>query len=155
GSPQLLSSQRSGELVEGFAGGNTAYLGVPLLVVLLALVVRWWRRPMVRVGAVMLLLAAVFSMGPYLHVGGRATRLGLASGAFHHMPVIASLIPSRLAMYTALFAGLLLAVFLDAAWRAGGWRRPVVAAVAVAALAPLVPAGPVPATEVDTPPFFA
>ena len=32
-----------------------------------------------------------------------------ALGPFHHMPVIASLIPSRLAMYTALFAGLLLA----------------------------------------------
>jgi hypothetical protein len=155
GSPQLLSSQRSGELVEGFAGGNTAYLGVPLLVVLLALVVRWWRRPMVRVGAVMLLLAAVFSMGPYLHVDGLATEIGLPWALFDHMPVIASLIPSRLAMYTALFAGLLLAVFLDTVWQGGGWRRLAAVGVAVAALVPLVPTGPVPASKVDTPPYFA
>src|SRR4029453_17309141 len=155
GSPQLLSSQRSGELVEGFAGGNTAYLGVPLLVVLLALVVRWWRRPMVRVGAVMLLLAAVFSMGPYLHVDGLATEIGLPWALFDHMPVIASLIPSRLAMYTALFAGLLLAVFLDTVWQGGGGRRLAAVGVPVAALVPLVPTGPVPASKVDTPPYFA
>ena len=155
GSPQLLSSQRSGDQVRQFAGGNAAYLGVPLLLVLLALVIRWWRRPVVRVGAMMLLLAAVFSMGPSLHVGGRATTIGLPWAPFHHMPVIASLIPSRLAMYTALFAGLLLAVFLDAVWKGGGWRRLAAVAVAVAALAPLLPAGPVPAGKVDTPPFFA
>jgi hypothetical protein len=109
----------------------------------------------VRVGAVMLLLAAVFSMGPYLHVGGRATAIGLPWAPFDHMPVIASLIPSRLAMYTALFAGLLLAVFLDAVWKGGGWRRLAAVGVAVAALAPLLPTGPVPASKVDTPPYFA
>jgi hypothetical protein len=155
GGEQLLSSQRSAEQVRQLARGNAAYLGVPLLLVLLALAIRRWRQPVVRVGTVMLLLAALLSMGPYLQVGGRPTTLMPPWALFHDLPVIASLIPSRLAMFTALFAGLLLAVFLDAAWRAGGWRRPVVAAVAVAALAPLVPAGPVPATEVDTPPFFA
>jgi hypothetical protein len=155
GSPQLLSSQRSADQVRQFARGNAAYLGVPLLLVLLALVIRWWRWPVVRVGAVMLLLAAVFSMGPYLHVGGRATAIGLPWAPFDHMPVIASLIPSRLAMYTALFAGLLLAVFLDVVWKGGGWRRLAAVGMAVAALAPLLPAGPVPASKVDTPPFFA
>ena len=50
GSRQLLSSQRSAEQVRQFTGGNAACLGVPLLLVLFALVVRWWRRPMVRVG---------------------------------------------------------------------------------------------------------
>jgi hypothetical protein len=154
GSQQLLSSQRSAEQVHQFAGGNAAYLGVPFLLVLLALAARKWHRPIVRVGAVMLLLAAVFSMGPYLHVAGRATRIGLPWAPVHHMPVIANLIPSRLAMYTALFAGLLLAVYLDAVWKGGGWRRLAAVAVAVAALAPLLPAGPVPASRVDTPPFF-
>ena len=72
----------------------------------------------------------------------RATTIGLPWAPFHQLPVIASLIPSRLAMYTALFAGLLLAVFLDAVWKGGGWRRLAAVAVAVAALAPLLPAGP-------------
>ena len=35
----------------------------------------------------MLLLAAVFSMGPYLH-NGRATTIGLPWAPFHHMPVM-------------------------------------------------------------------
>jgi hypothetical protein len=155
GSAQLLSSRRSAERVRGFAGGNAAYLGLPLLLVLLALVARCWRRPVVRVGAVMLLLAAVLSMGPYLQAGGRATTVDLPWAPFHDLPVIANLIPSRLAMYTALFAGLLLAVFLDAVWRGGGWRRLAAVGVAVAAMAPLLPATPVPAAKVDTPPFFS
>jgi hypothetical protein len=68
--------------------------------------------------------------------------------------VIANLIPSRLAMYTALFAGLLLAVFLEAVWQGGGWRRLAAVSVAVAVLVPLLPARLVPAGKVDTPPFF-
>jgi hypothetical protein len=68
--------------------------------------------------------------------------------------VIANLIPSRLAMYTALFAGLLLAVFLEAVWQGGGWRRVAAVSVAVAVLVPLLPARPVPAGKVETPPFF-
>jgi hypothetical protein len=68
--------------------------------------------------------------------------------------VIANLIPSRLAMYTALFAGLLLALYLEAVWRGGGWRRLAAVGVAVATLLPLVPARQVPAIKVDTPAFF-
>ena len=154
GSPQLISSQRSTEQGRQFAGGDPAFLGVPLLLVLLALVARLWRRPLVRVGTLMLLLAAVFSMGSHLRVGGRATAIGLPWAPFEHMPVIESLLPSRLAIYTALFAGLLLAVFLDEVWKRGGWLRLAVVGVAVATLIPLLPAGQVPASKVDTPPFF-
>jgi hypothetical protein len=153
-SAQLLSSRRSAELVSGFSGGNAAYLGVPLLLVLLALVLRSWRRPVVRVGAVMTLLAAVFSMGAHLQVRGRATTVDLPWSPFDRLPVIANLIPSRLAMYTALFAGLLLAVYLEAVWRGGGWRRPAAVGLAVVTLIPLLPARPVPALKVDTPAFF-
>jgi hypothetical protein len=155
GSSQLLSSRRSAELVREFSGGrNAAYLGVPLLLLLLVLVVRCWRRPVVRVGAVMTLLAAVFSMGAHLQVRGRATTVGLPWSPLEHLPVIANLIPSRLAMYTALFVGLLLAVFLEAVWSGGGWWRLAAVGVAVVTLVPLLPARPVPALKVDTPAFF-
>jgi hypothetical protein len=154
GSAQLLSSRRSAAQAREFVGGNAAYLGGPLLLVLLVVVVRCWRRPVVRVGAVMLLLAAALSMGPHLHVRGRATTIELPWALFDRLPVIDNLIPSRLAMYTALFAGLLLAVYLHAVWRGGGWRRLTAVGVAVAALVPLLPARPVAAIAVDTPPFF-
>jgi hypothetical protein len=51
GGPQSLSTAATAELVEGFVGGNSAYLGVPLLLVLLVLGLRWWSNAVVRVGS--------------------------------------------------------------------------------------------------------
>ena len=95
GGGQLLSSQGSADQASQLAKGNAAYLGVPILLLLLVLAIRWWRQPVVRVGTVMLLLAALLSMGPYLHAGGRATSLMLPWALVHNLAVIASLIPSR------------------------------------------------------------
>jgi hypothetical protein len=39
------------------------------------------------------------------------------------LPLLDSLIPSRIAQFTALPAGLLLALLLHAVWRGGGWGR--------------------------------
>jgi len=62
--------------------------------------------------------------------------------------------PSRFSQLTALFAGLLLALFLHAVWGQGGWRRWAAAAVGLVVLAPLWPAGDVPTEPVATPAFF-
>ena len=153
-SPGVFVVHRGAGPARRLGGGNTPYLGVPLLLVPVVLVGRRWRRPVVRVGTVMLLLAAVLSMGPYLQVGGRATAVGLPWAPFDRMAIIASLLPSRLGIFTALFAGLLLAVYLDAVWRGGGWRRLAAAGVAAAALVPLLPNRPVPADRVPSPAFF-
>jgi hypothetical protein len=153
-SPQRFLLQRGLDQVRQLTGGNTPYLGAAMLLALVALVLRRWRLPVVRVGAAMLLLAAVFSMGPYLNVGGRATAVPLPWATFDRMATIASLIPSRLAIFTALFAGLLLAVLLRTVWEGGGWRRLAAVGVAAAAVAPLLPSRPVPADPVQTPMFF-
>ena len=50
GWPQALTWDGTGELVAGFAGGNSAYLGLPLLLVLVVLGVRWRSSPVVRRG---------------------------------------------------------------------------------------------------------
>jgi dolichyl-phosphate beta-glucosyltransferase len=65
------------------------------------------------------------------------------------------MVPARLALFTALFAGLLLAVALEELW-AGGWRRRALAvATGVLALAFLVPSAPLQsAPVVATPAFF-
>jgi hypothetical protein len=154
GWPQELTYPGTAELVQGFAGGNSAYLGLPLLLVLVVLAVRWRSSPVVRVGLALMAVAALLSLGPTLLVGGRDTGIPLPWGFFEDLPLLPSLIPSRLAQLTALFAGLLLAVFLQAVWREGGWRRPAAVAVALLVLAPLWPSGTVPAEEVTTPAFF-
>lgn len=154
GWPQALSHDGAAELVAGFAGGNSAYLGLPLVLVLVVLAVRWRSSGVVRVGLALMVVAALLSLGPTLLVGGRDTGIPLPGVFFDDLPLLPSLIPARLAQLTALFAGLLLAVFLHAVWREGGWRRPAAVAVALAVLVPLWPAATVPAEKVATPAFF-
>jgi hypothetical protein len=155
GWPQALTHDGPADLVEGFAGGNSAYLGLPLLLVLVVLGVRWRASGVVRVGLALMAVTAVLSLGPTLLIGGRDTGIPLPWAFFENLPLLPSLIPARLAQLTALFAGLLVAVFLDAVWRGGGWRRPAAAVVAVLVLLPLWPASTVPAEKVVTPAFFS
>jgi hypothetical protein len=154
GWPQALTWDGAGDLVAGFAGGNSAFLGLPLLLVLAALGVRWRSSPVVRIGLALMAVAAVLSLGPTLLVGGRDTGIPLPWAFFEDLPLLPSLIPARLAQLTALFAGLLLALFLQGVWSEGGWRRAAAAVVAVLVLVPLWPSATVEAEEVTTPAFF-
>ena len=71
-----------------------------------------------------MVVAAVLSLGPTLLVGGEDTGIRLP-WAFENLPLLPSLIPARLAQLTALFAGLLVALFLHAVWTgAAGGARP-------------------------------
>jgi hypothetical protein len=108
----------------------------------------------VRIGLALMALAAVLSLGPTLLVGGRDTGIPLPWGFFEDLPLLPSLIPARLAQLTALFAGLLVAVFLQAVWEEGGWRRWASVAVALLVLAPLWPSATIPSEKVATPAFF-
>jgi hypothetical protein len=154
GRPQALTWDGAGELVARFAGGNSAYLGLPLLLALVVLGVRRRSSPVVRIGLILMAVAAVLSLGPTLLVGGRDTGIPMPWAFFEDLPLLPSLIPARLAQLTALFAGLLLAVFLQAVWAEGGWRRPAAVVVALVVLLPLWPSSTVPAEEVATPAFF-
>jgi hypothetical protein len=154
GWPQAMTWGGAGQLVEGFAGGNSAYLGLPLLLVLAAFGVRWRSEAVVRIGLALMAVVAVLSLGPVLLVGGRDTGIPLPWAFFENLPLLPSLIPARLAQLTALFAGLLLAVFLQAMWREGGWRRGAAVVVAVLVLIPLWPSGTIPSEKVETPAFF-
>jgi YD repeat-containing protein len=154
GWPQAMTWDGAGQLVEGFAGGNSAYLGLPMLLVLAVLGVRWRSRAVVRIGLALMAVAAVLSLGPVLLVGGRDTGVPLPWAFFEDLPLLPSLIPARLAQLTALFAGLLLAVFLQGVWRDGGWRRAAAVVVAVLVLLPLWPSATIQAEKVQTPAFF-
>jgi hypothetical protein len=139
---QVLSTQASAKLAATLPGNiaeRDGYLGVPLILLAVGVAVRWWSRPVVRAAAPVALGTAVLSMGAHLHVGGDRTGVPLPWAAVQRLPLLDSVIPSRLALYTALFVGLLVAVFLDGLrrWR---WRwRAFGAALAVVALAPMVP----------------
>jgi hypothetical protein len=142
-------------LGDRFAGTRETYLGIPLVLVL-AVVAARRRSPVVRVGAAMLVLCMVLSLGSRLRMGGVTVPLPLPWSAVESLPVLWHMVPARLALFTGLFAGLLLAAAIDDLWQGGGWRRRTLAVAAVVlVLAFLAPPAPLLSRPVAaTPPFF-
>jgi hypothetical protein len=141
-------------LSDRFIGSGETYLGVPLLLAILAVAVKRRRHPVVRVALAMFLASLVLSFGSQLRVAGRATGVPLPWAAMERLPLVQHMVPARLALLTALFAGLLLAVALQALWQGGGWRRLLAAATAVLVVAVIAPPGPLRSSRVNVPAFF-
>jgi hypothetical protein len=143
-------------LGDRFTGTKETYLGVPILLVALAVLVARRRSLVVRAGFAMLAVCLLLSFGASLRVAGRPTGLALPWTAVESLPLLQNMVPSRLAIFTALFAGLLLAVAVDGLWRLGGWAwRGLAVLAALAALAALAPPQPFqPSPVVATPAFF-
>jgi hypothetical protein len=116
-----------------------AYLGWPLLAVLVAAAIRYWRHPPVRVMAVTFAVLELLSLGGSYRVTGPFLPWHWLQG----LPVFAELIPDRLAIFADGAAAAVLAFALDRARQEAGsadWRRGQLAtAVAVAAVLPLIP----------------
>jgi len=134
------------------SGGNNflteylAYLGWPLLVVLVVAAVCFWRDPRVRAAAVTWAVLEVFSLGGQsrtflgVHVPGGLLPWHWLQG----LPLLGEILPDRFAILADGAAAVVLAFSLDlarsAAPEAAGWRRRSLPfAVAVLALLPLIP----------------
>ena len=138
--------------------GNVAetngYLGIPLVLILAVTAVRWWRTPVVRVATVLFLVSLVLAMGTRLVVGGHRTDLPLPWAAIESLPLLGSALPNRFMLLADLFAGLLLALFVD---RARAWSTaPRLGALVLtgAAFLALLPRGPLGGVPVEVPEFF-
>jgi hypothetical protein len=135
---QLVAPDRLVSLTRGFTGLEVewdGYVGLPLLVLLVATAVRWRRRPLVLWASVLAAAVAVLSFGPHPHVLGHVLDVvplpWLLLGA---TPVLAQALPSRLMGYFYLLAGILLAVFVS---RAIPSPRPLAVRLPAAALVAL------------------
>jgi hypothetical protein len=143
-------------LGDRFTGTKETYLGVPMLLVALAVLVARRRSLVVQAGFAMLVVGLLLSLGASLRVGGRPRGVVLPWTAVESVPLVQNMVPSRLALVTALFAGLLLAAAVDGLWGRGGWAwRGLAVVTAVVPLAVLAPPEPFRASPVvATPPFF-
>lgn len=123
----------------GNASEQGAYLGLPLLAILLAATIGLRARARGRLIGALLAAALVLSLGSRLTVAGHPL-VWLPGAALHHVPLLNDAQPARLAAYTALLAGLAVAT-----WLADGGLRPklrwLAVALAVASLAPNPAAG--------------
>jgi hypothetical protein len=157
---------------------NGSYLGIPLIAALIVTVVWLRHRPVVVVAAVTGLIAFILSLGgalaldqsPAINVsGGAQGRIPLPETLLGKTSLLKNTIPSRFSLYVALFASLLLAIFLEALYlrwtqhrsahsskgRHPGLAVALVAVIGLVALVPLVPVAPFgDISNVDIPPYF-
>ena len=156
----------SSGFIDSGIGENGVYLGVPLLVLALVAGVVLWRRAVVRLAVIMLVVSAVLSMGARLEVGGTPVAhphggIPLPEALFSYLGPLKNITPVRMGLYSALCAAVLLAVSVDALRsRLATGRAPVpvqwlvLGGVVGLVLAPLAPRIPYPATTLNVPRFF-
>jgi hypothetical protein len=146
----------------GNASEQGAYLGLPLVAVLIYIMIRWRGEYLVRWAGGAAAAMAVLSMGSYLHVGGHThvtvgralIQIPLPWKVLDAVPIIGNALPGRLMLFVWLLAGILIAFFLDRLQSSPATRgRLLASAVAVVALLPLVPR-PYPHTPNPVPSFF-
>jgi hypothetical protein len=158
----LFHTSGSAQFAANFQGNlpeYLAYLGVPLIAVLLIGMVWFWRRPAVRACAVAWLITEALSLGGTLLAAGHAySDAKLPWYWVQGLPLLSSVIPDRFSIVADGAAAALLAFVIDAAVPSvrdklprllAAGRRPLLAVMSCAALAvlPLVPR-PLPPTDV-------
>jgi hypothetical protein len=145
---QLIHFAQSPAQIAGEGAEYVAYLGWPLIAVLVIATVAGWRHLTIRVCALTTAALLLLSIGahPKLTASARPAGITLPWGLLEHVPVISSLLPSRLSIIADGTAAALLAFAIDRAWarlshtRLGRRRAgAVVASVSLLAVLPLVP----------------
>jgi hypothetical protein len=148
------ASAATATLYRGGAPEYLAYLGWPLIIVLVLAAVVFWLRPVVRALGATAAILALLSLGGYPLVAGAShTSVLLPWHWLEGLPLAGSVLPDRLSILIDGLAAALLAVTLDLAGTrlraAGASARLRVApgVVAVLACLPLVPL-PLPVAEI-------
>ena len=157
----------SGDVVE-----NGMYLGIPLILIVTVITVVCRRVRGVVFFFVMLVVCYVLSLGSRLYIDNHNTQIRMPFTILVHIPIIQDVLPVRFSLFTAFFAGLILAIGLDRCYqrlraRSGSrhlhvelaasspWAAGLLTVlVGAAALIPLVPQLPYRAAATDIPSLF-
>ncbi len=155
---QLFSPAAATSISSHFTGNASewdAYLGIPLILLLIVATVRCRRVRLIRTAAIVAVVVAVLSLGPHINLQRHPLlAIPLPWWIPAHLPVLDDILPNRLMVYVDLAAAIVLAFSLRALWLMRG-RVVLNVAVALVVLLPLVPTLPAPTTELTTASLFA
>ena len=144
------------ELISGASPvlDSSVYIGVPLLILAVAVAVGMRRRAAVLAAAVTLGCAIVLALGGNLTIDGAATGIPLPWLIAQDLPVLDNVLPVRIMVTGYLALAVIVAIFLDQMLTAPLRWRVAGLAAAAAALIPLIPALPVSSAQFVIPAFF-
>jgi len=153
---QLIAPAAATRASQGFSSfyhEATAYLGVPLLILLVVVTVRLWSDLRIRVAGITLAVILVLSLGPWLHIGTQALRIPLPWLALGKLPLLKHVLPGRFTVFVWLAVAVVVAIVVARATRLA--RRPATTWLLGVgmSLVLLIPA-PLPRTPFTTPAFF-
>jgi hypothetical protein len=139
---QWISTPGSRHLTGGFSGYDGewgSYLGPPLIALLIW--AGWHLRRRALPLGLLLLLAALFSLGPHLRVLGHDTGVYLPWIIPNHLPLLEDIVPDRFNLFVWLAAAALLVLLIDDLRARPPFGRPALGmAVCALALLPVIPA---------------
>jgi hypothetical protein len=136
---------------QGNASENGAYLGIAIILIIEIFRRRYWHEPVGKFLTILLVVIAIASMGPSLHVLGRAG-IWMPWAVAMHLPFISIALPIRFMIY----ASLIVAVMVSMCFAASNARtliKCVAAAVILLSIAPN-PTAPFWLTKLEIPAFF-
>ena len=133
---------------------SSVYIGIPLLLLLIAVTVWMRRRPAVVAAAVTVACTMVLALGDFLAIGSTATDIRLPWRIAIKLPLLNNVLPVRLMVVAYLALGVIVAIFVDRVLEAPRWKRVGGLAVAAVALIPLIPTLPIESSQLDVPAFF-
>lgn len=157
GPRQQLTPDSANDLATHYTGLGElgGYIGLPLLVLVVFVLVRYWSDRLVQLAGLLLGAVILLALGPRLHVAGHSLPVRLPWVVPQRLPLFESILPARLAVIMFLFLGLLLAIFVDRFPRESRGNGLALLVIVAAALVPLLPSLPYPSTTSDTPSFFS
>lgn len=153
---QLVAPDAATHVSRHFSGlyhEATAYVGLPLLVLLVVVAVRHWDDLRVRVASSTGALLFVLSLGPWLHFGASALHIPLPWLPCAELPLVKHLLPGRFTLFAWLAVAVIIATVIGrvthlAPRLARRWLLAVTAALVL-----ILPA-PLPRQPSYTPVFF-
>ena len=113
---QLMKTVITSNIVSKFTGNASewdGYISIPFLLIIFYTIKRWYEDKNVKFLAYMILVSALLSLGPYLHVNGHITKIPLPWILFESLPLLEHLLPGRIALYVILFSGITIAIFIS------------------------------------------
>jgi hypothetical protein len=157
--------QAGTQLTGGNVFENGMYLGLPLIVLLIAFVIYLRRNRAILVAGAMAFISYVLSLGPYLYIDGHNTRIVMPEYVLSKLGLLQDILAVRFSLFTALFTAAMLAIGLGELhqrWlthslrsRTSRLARWLVLVALIAAVGlPLLPRASYPSVATEIPPYF-